>query len=97
MIHVEPMLIVNLVVVVQSVSAEQVMSVIHLSIVTWSHAVKAHAEPTQNVSPKEDRPSVNVQEAIQETHTPIVYVILVQQILVVCQSFKILVQIFLKP
>jgi len=83
MILVVPMQIVNLEVAVQSVDAEQVMLVIRLSIVIWNLAVRVHVEQMPNVSPKEDLPFVNVQEAIQEILIPIVFVTPVLQILVV--------------
>lgn len=77
MILVVPMLIVILEDAVQSVNADQVMLETHLSIATSSLAAKPLVEPTLNVNPREDLPSVNVQEVILVIPTPTVSEILV--------------------
>merc|ERR1712238_588020 len=82
-----PMLIVILEDAVQSVNADQVMSETHLSIATSSLAAKAHVEPTLNVNPRADLPSVNVQEVILVIPTPTVSEILVVLIHVVPMPF----------
>lgn len=82
-----PMLIVILEDAVQSVNADQVMSETHLSIATSSLAAKHHVEPTLNVNPRADLPSVNVQEVILVIPTLTVLEILVVPILVVPMLF----------
>lgn len=87
MILVVPMLIVILEDAVQSVNADQVMSETHLSIATSSLAAKPLVEPTLNVNPRADLPSVNVQEVILVIPTPTVSEILVVLIHVVPMHF----------
>ena len=59
------------------------MSETHLSIATSSLAAKPLVEPTLNVNPRADLPSVNVQEVILVIPTPTVSEILVVLIHVV--------------
>jgi len=87
MILVVPMLIVILEDAVQSVNADQVMLETHLSIATSSLAAKPLVEPTLNVNPRADLPSVNVQEVILVIPTPTVSEILVVLIHVVPMHF----------
>jgi len=82
-----PMLIVILEDAVQSVNADQVMSETHLSIATSSLAAKPLVEPTLNVNPRADLPSVNVQGVILVIPTPTVSEILVVLIHVVPMPF----------